>query len=329
MDSWVSRIATVWQSGLASVLECGRLLAAAKAELEHGQFEEMIKLKLPFKPSTAQRLMAVAADERISNPAHAQLLPSSWYTLYELSKLDDKTFSGAIADGKIRSDMQRSEVAEIIDAAKRAATRTKDDDQEGCKVDDLYKLISAGRKYGTIYGDPPWLYDNQATRAATVGKRVDGKAKHYEGMTVEEICALPIAELAAENCHLHLWTTNAFLFRCPEIFAAWGFEFRSTFAWVKPQIGIGNYWRNSHEILLTAIRGPDSKHFNDSSLRSWLEADRTRHSAKPPIIREFLKRASAGPRLELFGREAVHGWDVWGNEVSSDLLTSGIEEFVA
>jgi N6-adenosine-specific RNA methylase IME4 len=185
-------------------------------------------------------------------------------------------------------------------------------------VDDLQRLISAGKKFGTIYADPPWVYDNQGTRAAT--------SNHYLGLTVEELCALPIRELAADDAHLHLWTTNGFLFECPKIFEAWGFEFRSSFVWVKSQIGIGNYWRNSHEFLLTAIRG-DAKRFSDKTLKSWLECDRGRHSAKPEQVRHMIERASPGPFLELFGRSGVDGWSVWGNQVSPDLLSMHIEEF--
>ncbi len=121
-------------------------------------------------------------------------------------------------------------------------------------IGDLCDEVRAGRRYHTIYADPPWPYDNQATRAAT--------SNHYKGMSIDELCALPIRDLAADHAHLHLWTTNSFLFECPKVFEAWGFEFRSSFAWVKPQIGLGNYWRNSHEMLLTAIRG-DATRFND------------------------------------------------------------------
>lgn len=182
------------------------------------------------------------------------------------------------------------------------------------QVQDLHEAVSAGVKFGTIYADPPWIYDNQGTRAAT--------GNHYEGLTVEQLCELPVGELAADDAHLHLWTTNAFLFDCPKIFDAWGFEFRSSFVWCKPQMGIGNYWRNSHEILLTAIRG-DSKRFNDHSMMSWLESDRGRHSAKPEKVRHFIERASEGPYLEMFARSKVEGWKVWGNEVSDCLFTRG------
>jgi len=202
----------------------------------------------------------------------------------------------------------RAEVARIRNAAGVSAPVAS---EATCTVADLQCLADSGIRYGCIYADPPWLYDNQGTRAAT--------GNHYGGMTVDELCALPIGELAADDAHLHLWITNAFLFDAPKIFAAWGFEFRSSFVWVKPQMGIGNYWRNSHEILLTAIRG-DAKRFNDHSMMSWGEFDRTQHSAKPEQIRDMLRRASPGPYLELFGRRQVPGWAVWGNQIERNLF---------
>jgi len=172
-------------------------------------------------------------------------------------------------------------------------------------------LIADERKFGTVYADPPWVYDNQRTRGAT--------SDHYVGLSVDEIAAMPIAKLVADDAHLHLWTTNAFLFDCPRIMAAWGFEFRSMFIWAKPQIGMGNYWRVSHEFLLLGVRG--SCPFADHSLRSWMEEDRGQHSAKPERVRHLVERASPGPYLELFGRRAVDGWAVFGNEVERDLFT--------
>jgi N6-adenosine-specific RNA methylase IME4 len=184
-------------------------------------------------------------------------------------------------------------------------------------TNDLSKLIGRGDKFGTVYADPPWVYDNQATRAST--------ENHYGGMTVDELCELPVGGLTAPDAHLHLWTTNAFLFDAPRIFAAWGFEFRSSFVWVKPQMGIGNYWRNSHEFLLTAIKG-NAKRFDDRSLRSWLECGRSRHSEKPFVVREMIRRASPGPYLEMFARTPADGWTVWGNEIDKGLLFGHAEE---
>lgn len=184
-------------------------------------------------------------------------------------------------------------------------------------TDSLEKLIAKSEKFGVIYADPPWVYDNQGTRAAT--------GNHYSGLTVDELCNLPVSELSADDAHLHLWTTNAFLFDCQRIFDAWGFEYRSSLIWVKPQMGIGNYWRNSHEFLLTAIRG-NAKRFNDRSLKSWIECDRSRHSEKPFIVRDFIKRASPGPYLEMFARTPADGWTCWGNQIERGLLFCHAED---
>jgi N6-adenosine-specific RNA methylase IME4 len=180
---------------------------------------------------------------------------------------------------------------------------------------DLERLVAAGSRFGTIYADPPWLYDNQATRAAT--------SNHYSGMTVKQLRELPIRELAAPDAHLHMWTTNAFLFEGFTILDAWGFEFLSASVWLKPQMGLGNYWRNSHEFMLTAIRG-GAQRFIDHSKMSWqdgraIKAARGRHSAKPEQMRNMIERASPGPFLELFGRRHADRWCVWGNQIADGL----------
>jgi N6-adenosine-specific RNA methylase IME4 len=181
---------------------------------------------------------------------------------------------------------------------------------ETCAESELEKLINCGKKFGTIYADPPWKYSNQATRSST--------NNHYQTMTVDEICSLPIKELPKDNAHLHLWTTNAFLFDARLVLESWGFEYKSCFIWVKPQLGIGNYWRLSHEFLLLGVRG--STTFMDHSIKSWVEADRTKHSMKPEIVREFIERASPGPYLELFGRRTSENWTVWGNEIEKTMF---------
>jgi N6-adenosine-specific RNA methylase IME4 len=212
--------------------------------------------------------------------------------------------------------LSRSQALTIIDDA------LKQDDVPGetCEVDDLHALVASGKRFGTLYIDPPWKYNNQGTRAATGNHYKAGADNPKEGMTVEQIAGLPIGELAEQNSHLHLWTTNAFLFECPKLFEAWGFEFRSTFIWCKPQMGIGNYWRNSHEILLTAIRG-DAKRFISKSLKSWIEHSRGKHSAKPEIVAEYIEKASPGPnRIELFARQQRPGWTVWGNEIQKTIF---------
>lgn len=110
-SAWAIRITACWQASFKAILEVGRLLSEAKSALPHGTFGRMIDADLPFTASTAQRLMTIAADERISNPAHVQHMPTSWGTLYEITKLDDAKFKEKIADGTIKPDMRRRDIA--------------------------------------------------------------------------------------------------------------------------------------------------------------------------------------------------------------------------
>lgn len=177
-------------------------------------------------------------------------------------------------------------------------------------VKTLDELVSSGRKFGTIYADPPWLYGNQGTRGAT--------GDHYGGMTAVEVAALPVRNIAAENAHLHLWTTNAFLFEAKEIIESWGFTYKSCFVWVKPQMGMGNYWRVSHEFCLFGVRG--TAPFGSRSEMSWKEWPRGQHSAKPERMYELIEKVSPGPYVELFARRRREGWSAWGNQIGTDLF---------
>jgi hypothetical protein len=107
---WTSRIAAAWQKGVEAILETGRLLIEAKAALNHGEFESVIQLKLPFDRRTAQRLMAIARHPVVSNAAHAPHLPPSWMTLYELTKLPPETLLPKIEDGSITPKTERRDV---------------------------------------------------------------------------------------------------------------------------------------------------------------------------------------------------------------------------
>jgi N6-adenosine-specific RNA methylase IME4 len=181
-------------------------------------------------------------------------------------------------------------------------------------VSDLASLIERGDKFGTIYADPPWPYQNQATRSATSGIYKPGEWR----MSLEDLCNIPIQELTTERAHLHLWTTNAFLFDAKTVLEAWGFEYKSVFVWVKPQIGIGNYWRVSHEFLLLGVKGAQT--FMDRTQKSWEELPRGKHSQKPEEIADKIQKVSPGPYLELFARRGRKMWTVWGNEISGTLF---------
>lgn len=185
-----------------------------------------------------------------------------------------------------------------------------------CTVDDLNKLLLQGKTFGTIYADPPWSYGNQGTRAAT--------DNHYDTMSIEEIAALPVASLASEQSHIHLWTTNAFLHDSFHLLEHWGFEFKSLLVWDKDRFGIGNYWRLQTEYLLLGTKGGLT--FSDHSQPNIVRMTRTQHSAKPEAIRKMIEKVSPGPRLEMFARRVATGWTCWGNEIEKTMFDADVEE---
>jgi N6-adenosine-specific RNA methylase IME4 len=179
-------------------------------------------------------------------------------------------------------------------------------------VRDLDRLVQSGARFSTIYADPPWPYTNTAARGAA--------ENHYRTLSLAQIRSEPVRALAAEAAHLHLWTTNAFLSEAFEVIRAWGFRYKSCLVWIKPQLGMGNYWRVSHEFLLLGVRG--NLRFQDHKCRSWQSAYRTIHSRKPFLFRKLIERVSPGPYLELYGREEQPdcGWTVYGNQVERRLF---------
>lgn len=166
-------------------------------------------------------------------------------------------------------------------------------------------------KFPVLYADPPWQYDHPP---AGDDRAVEN---HYPTMSIEEICALPIAEIAHEDAVLYLWTTVAKLEESFSVLEAWGFQYVTNMVWVKNKIGTGYHARGRHEHLLIARRGkmpapggevPDSV----------IEAQAGRHSEKPVVVYDIIDRLYPNVRkVELFCRRDLGrpNWSVWGNEV--------------
>jgi len=179
-------------------------------------------------------------------------------------------------------------------------------------VRDLSQLVQSGRRFRTVYADPPWPYSNTAARGAA--------ENHYRTMTLDDIRGEVVKDLVETAAHLHLWTTNAFLREAFDVIRAWGFKYKSCLIWTKPQLGMGNYWRVSHEYLLLGVRG--NLPFQNRTVRSWQTARRTVHSRKPFLFRGLIEQVSPGPYLELYGREEHPNtdWTVYGNQVERRLF---------
>lgn len=171
----------------------------------------------------------------------------------------------------------------------------------------LSVLNTQGFSARCVYADPPWRYDNTASRGAA--------ENHYSTMSIDDLAELPVNKVVADNAHLHLWTTVSFIREAIDLMEPWGFSYRGQRVWVKPTDGNGNYWRGAHEICLLGVRG--SLRFENKSLGSWFPADRGPHSQKPTDMRDAIELVSPGPYLELFARgKPAPGWTAIGNEVS-------------
>lgn len=183
-------------------------------------------------------------------------------------------------------------------------------------------IFNTDKKYKTIYADPPWMEQGG-------GKIKRGADRHYELMKTKDIMALPIANLAEENCHLYLWTTNNFLLDAFKVMAAWGFKYKTKITWVKAEqtsdgtyklqnAGLGQYFRGLDEVCLFGVKGCLPYKLKDGKRqqgKTVVLSPRGGHSVKPVEMRNMIEVVSYSPYIELFARERNQGWDCWGNEV--------------
>jgi N6-adenosine-specific RNA methylase IME4 len=172
--------------------------------------------------------------------------------------------------------------------------------------------------YKVIYADPPWTF-------ATYSRKGKGRSAeaHYDCMSMEDIKALPVAQWAAENCVLFLWTTDPLLEKAFEIIRAWGFTYKTVgFYWAKLNketpaepnraffTGLGFWTRANPELCLLAARG--KPHRRRADVRKLIVSPRREHSRKPDEAYERIEALCEGPYLEMFARFPRPGWDSWG-----------------
>lgn len=170
------------------------------------------------------------------------------------------------------------------------------------------------KKYKTILVDPPW---NIKLRGKYNNRKKQSQVMPYQTMTVEEIKALNVDSIADVACHLWLWTTNQTLPDGFDVMKSWGFKYLSPITWVKPQ-GLGNYFQNRTQTILFGYK--EKCYFPLGRYKpTVLYANIGRHSEKPSAFHDLIESISPEPRIELFARAKRMGWDVWGNEVESDI----------
>lgn len=189
---------------------------------------------------------------------------------------------------------------------------------ELAKTIEDFQQYTIGKKYKTIYADPPWQFQNRTGKIAPEHKRLS----RYSTMQLEEIKALPVSKVADEKCHLYLWVPNALLPEGLEVMQAWGFEYKTNIIWEKIRKdgmpdgrGVGFYFRNVTEILLFGIRGDKNRTLDPGrSQVNLIRSIKREHSRKPDEFVNLIERCSSAPFLEIFARGDRAGWDMWGDQ---------------
>jgi N6-adenosine-specific RNA methylase IME4 len=235
--------------------------------------------------------------------------PSNIPTLAEMG-LDKKT-SKLAQDIAALPDDQIEKIKSGVVAISRATSSANRQD----RVEQVQKLsvnnseLKTDKLYPVIYADPPWRYEHSISNSREIENQ-------YPTMELDDICALPVGDIAARDAILFIWATSPKLTESLRVVEAWGFNYRTNMVWVKDKIGMGYYARQRHELLLIATRGelptPEPANRPDSVM----EFPRTEHSKKPFEVYEIIEKMYPEySKLELFARERRDNWEVWGNEV--------------
>lgn len=167
------------------------------------------------------------------------------------------------------------------------------------------------KKYSVLYADPPWRYDFSKSDSRKIENQ-------YPTMTIDEICDMKIP--IDDNAVLYLWATAPKLEEALRVMKAWKMNYKSHLIWDKVKIGMGYWFRGQHELLLVGIRGKFSPPLPSLRIGSVFVEGRGIHSKKPDKIRRYISLWYPNKnKLEIFAREKALGWDVFGNEVKSDV----------
>lgn len=185
-------------------------------------------------------------------------------------------------------------------------------------------VVEGGFK--TIMADPPWRFQNRTGKVAPEHRRLD----RYSTLGLDDICALPVADVAARNAHLYLWVPNALLPEGMRVMEEWGFRYVSNIVWAKRRKdggpdgrGVGFYFRNVTELILFGVRGSMRTLAPARSQVNMLETRKREHSRKPDEQYALIQSCSPGPYLEMFARQAQPGWTAWGDESGTDTRPRG------
>lgn len=175
-----------------------------------------------------------------------------------------------------------------------------------------------GQKFRTLLVDPPWRFTNRTGKVAPEHRRLS----RYGTLSTDEICALPIGQVAQQTAHLYLWVPNALLPEGLKVMQAWGFQYKANIVWHKVRKdggsdgrGVGFYFRNVTELLLFGVRGKNARTEAPGRRQvNYMSSRKREHSRKPDEQYHIIESCSPGPYLELFARGTRPGWTYWGDQ---------------
>ena len=178
--------------------------------------------------------------------------------------------------------------------------------------------FAAGRRFSTILADPPWQFQNRTGKVAPEHRRLS----RYATLTLDDIAALPVADLCENVSHLYLWTPNALLLEGLKVMEAWGFQYKTNIVWHKIRKdggpdgrGVGFYFRNVTELVLFGVRGKNARTLSPGRRQvNFLATQKREHSRKPDELYPVIEACSPGPYVELFARGIRQNWAIWGNQ---------------
>ncbi len=183
-----------------------------------------------------------------------------------------------------------------------------------------------GEPFSTLLADPPWRFQNRTGKVAPEHRRL----ARYQTMPTEDITAMPVADLMAEQSHCYLWVPNALVAEGLTVMKAWGFTYKAMVVWAKRRKdggpdgrGVGFYFRNVTELILFGTRGKLRTLQPGRSQVNMIETQKREHSRKPDEQYEIIEACSPGPYLELFARYPQPGWQTWGHEADPDITPQG------
>ena len=246
---------------------------------------------------------------KVANVSHDTIAKVKVIQAQATEQVKAQLSTGEVSINQAYQEIKKEEKKEIqIEKKKEYEQRIETVTNNEFKVD----IFNTENKFRIIYADPAWSYnDKQDT------PQLGGAAKHYDTMSVSEICSLPVNEISEKDSVLFLWVTSPLLEDAFTVIKSWGFKYKTSFVWDKVKHNMGHYNSVRHEFLLIATKGsctPDNKTLYDSV--QTIERN-DNHSEKPIEFLNIIDDIyTYGNKLEMFCRNIKKDkWFGWGNEI--------------